>query len=91
MNSTDVVSFTLSELLTRLTVTEAQALIVCDSGNRSHSQEWLIYSYPQTGRYKMSMDVLNDLIQAHTMLPSKAEHVGHWYSVQGHRVIEGFF
>jgi len=55
-------SLTLANLITRLNQTQIDHLLYCDRDNRGHSQQWLVYTYLQTGQYSKSMTILNDLI-----------------------------
>jgi hypothetical protein len=58
----EISSLRLSNLFTQLNLSQSQNLLYCDRDNRAHSQEWLVYSYLQTGRYRRSINVLGDLI-----------------------------
>ena len=91
VNDSEISSLPLSQILDRLSLTDAQSLLFCDRDNRAHSQEWLVYSYLQTGQYNKSMNMLNDLVLSNYISPSDKYYLPFIYGGRAYLVINVFF
>ena len=91
LSMNELTPLSVTQLVVRLNLTQSQDLIYCDRDNRAHSQEWLVYSYLQTGQYKKSFDILKDLACSHQIHPLDNYYIPFIYGAQAYMVIETFF
>jgi hypothetical protein len=84
-------SLTLSNVISRLNLSQSQSLLYCDRDNRAHSQDWLVSSYLQTGRYARSINVLDDLILSNQISPFDNYYLPYFYGSRAFIVSNVFF
>lgn len=87
----ELTPLSLSQLIVNFNLTQSQDIVYCDRDNRVHSQEWLVYSYLQTGQYNKSFNVLKDLVCSHQIYPLNNYYIPFVYGAQAYLVIETFF
>lgn len=90
-NISDNSPLTLSILIRRFNLTQSQNLLYCDQDNRVHSQEWLVYSYIQTGQYKKSINELRNLVLSNQIYPFNDYYLPFIYGSQAYIVTSIFF
>jgi hypothetical protein len=81
----------LSNIVSHLNLTQSELLLACDRENRAHSQQWLVYSYLQTGKYRKSVNVLTDLVLSNEIYPFDNYYLPYIYGARAFLVIHVFF
>jgi len=81
----------LSNIVSHLNLTQSEVLLACDRENRAHSQQWLVYSYLQTGKYRKSVNVLTDLVLSHEIYSFDNYYLPYIYGARAFIVIHVFF
>lgn len=83
-------SLPVANIIIRLNQTQVENLLFCDRDNRAHSQQWLVYTYLQTGQYNKSMSLLNDLIQSNQIY-STDYYLPYTYRARAYIITNIFF
>lgn len=86
-----IFSFSLSHLMTYLNRTQIDYLLTCDCDNRAHSQQWLVYTYLQTGQFRKSLNILNDLIESNNIYTIDKYYLPFVYRARAYMITNIFF